>query len=699
MGSQDLFTRRSLLGGLAAGALAAGGASWLDAVFHYWDSLARPGGWAWPEDPHAFLTVTYAAIASYRAAGREVPRKAEVAEFVRGAYPIPPGRKKDRPLRRFNYEQMQSLAWLGEPLESFRAEVATWERPYDFPKYYEFNGVPVLQQETGAILCRKLLGLPATREWREYILSRRRPNGSFNNTPGNDGSDGHVANTLWALMALQALDVPLDRKQDTIAWLRRCQFPSGGFAYAPRAEIGGNDHIVYTWAALEVLRMLGAEPANPAAARKYLSSLWNADGGFGDRPGRASNPAATREAVEALAALGPLEHAPGTRPRAPRPVAAVPKHLKVFSLEIEAPGSGSPREAVAVARALGIHLWGAKDSAPGWIERAQEIARQERAPVTFFVSNEEYGTYNIIPGIGIYSHLADITAPAGSDFGASMADPKHPHPWETFLRERIGPLKRAGGNNVWQFSDNEELSRMLLDQSVEQATFSSISTFHFGTSYFLFSQPFLNRYRDVMPFIGLQDSHTQTWWWMEYLTAYRTLFLAEEPTWEAWTEALRRRWVLAARHDVQTKYETWLVGASNEVRRHVLDRVDAWRWWGEDPSDMRRPWALLTAVSPADRFDEHRPESGVNLRVRCWMDTQPFGTPKVPVTELVSLEVDGRAVSPEHTVQPRGKGSRGDDYYIWHVPAEQRGHHVAEAAVRMIRTGVVRRVKTEFDVA
>jgi hypothetical protein len=52
--------------------------------------LAGLGGYAWPDNPHACPTVTHAAIASYRLLGREVARKAELAGFLRGAYPLPP---------------------------------------------------------------------------------------------------------------------------------------------------------------------------------------------------------------------------------------------------------------------------------------------------------------------------------------------------------------------------------------------------------------------------------------------------------------------------------------------------------------------------------------------------------------------------------------------------------------------------------
>jgi len=700
MGRQ--ITRRSLFG--AAGALPfaspclAGPHEALDAVGGYWESLARPDGYAWPDNPHGCLTVVHAAIASYRLLGREAPRKTELAEFLRGAYPLPPGRKKDRPLRRFDYEQIQSLDWLGESIESFRAEVSAWTRPDRFPKYYEFNSNPVLRQETGAILCRRLLGLGPTPEWREYIAARRRANGSFNNTPGSDG-DGHVVNTLWGLLAMRALEMPVDRAADAAAveWIRSCQAPGGGFRYAPRAAPGGIDRVIYTWAALLALQLLGALPADAGGARRYLLSAWNADGGFGDRPGRASNPLATHQALEALSVLGPLSSLAGVRRgAAPHPPASIPPHLKVFSIQIEAPGSGNPREAVAAAQALGIHLWGAKDAAPGWIERARQIARAERAAVTFFVSNEEYGTYVTVPGIGTYSHLADITAPAGSDFGASLADKDHPVPWQTFLRSRVDPLRRASGNNVWQFNDNEELSRVLLDQAVEEGTFSAISTFHFGSGHFLASQPFLNCYRDVMPFVGLQDSHTQTWWWMEYLTGFRTLFLAAEPTWAGWLEALRRNWVVAIRHDAVTNFETHVDGAANQVRRFVLERAASWRWWGDDPRELLRPWAMLTAIGPGDEFDELRPPAGTIVRVRCWMDTQPFGTPKIPVTELVSLEIDGGAVETSHVIRPAEKGGRGDNYYEWHLPGGQAGRHTAAAVVRMIRGGAVKRLTADF---
>ena len=137
--------------------------------------------------------------------------------------------------------------------------------------------------------------------------ARRRANGSFNNTPADDGSDGNVLNTWWGLRALDCLARSAEKKHETIEWLRACQLASGGFTHQPQPEIGGVDDVAYTWAALRSLALLGAAPADPAACLKYLHSLWNVDGGFADRPGWTSNPLATYYALDSLAALGKLD--------------------------------------------------------------------------------------------------------------------------------------------------------------------------------------------------------------------------------------------------------------------------------------------------------------------------------------------------------------------------------------------------------
>src|SRR5262249_33101964 len=160
-------------------------------------------------------------------------------------------------------------------------------------------------------------------------------------TPASDGSEGHVTNTWWGLEALATLGRASEKATETIAWLRSCQLPDGGFTYQPDAEIAGNACAYYTWGAGRALKQLGSEPRDRAACIRYLNALRNHDGGCGDRPGWASNPMATYYMLDALEALGALGDAAASRPRpAPRPRSPLPEGLRVFTIQIEAHGQG-----------------------------------------------------------------------------------------------------------------------------------------------------------------------------------------------------------------------------------------------------------------------------------------------------------------------------------------------------------------------
>ncbi len=289
------------------------------AVLTYLAGLARPdGGYAWWEDQsQTHLTPTFAAVGCFRLLKHEPPNKAKLAEYIREHHPFRI-KKLERDLRVFEWQQIQSLLWLDENVSAFRDQVRRWTKPTTYPKQYEQHGYPVFRSELTAFVCRRLLGLPhddLTPQFIDYLLSRRRDNGSFNNTPASDGSDGHAMNTWWGLEALHALDREVQGPEKTIAWLRDCQLPNGGFTYQPRASIGGIDDVAYTWAAVRALKHLGAAPADRQACVRYLGSLANADGGFGDRPGWASNPMATYYALDALNVLAA---APATRQAAPK---------------------------------------------------------------------------------------------------------------------------------------------------------------------------------------------------------------------------------------------------------------------------------------------------------------------------------------------------------------------------------------------
>ncbi|HMJ90963.1 MAG TPA: prenyltransferase/squalene oxidase repeat-containing protein, partial [Candidatus Acidoferrum sp.] len=590
---------------------------WQTDVLKYLETLARPdGGYAWGDQEQSHLTPTFAVIGCHHVLKQTPPKKAALAEFVRTHHPSQL-KKLEQERRVFEFQQVQALAWLDEDVSEFREKIGAWTAPLTYLKQYEQHGWPIFQSETGAIRCRPLLGLKVndlSPAWIDYVTSRRRANGSFNNTPASDGSDGHVMNTWYGLQALRVLRRDEEKKTQTIAWLRACQLANGGFTFAPKPEFGGVDDVAYTWAAVRSLQQLGATPTNRERCISYLHSLANSDGGFGDRPGWLSNATATYYALDALDALGALnDPLPRKSPIAIRK--SLPPDLKLYTIQIEAPGTGSPSEAVELARSLRIHLWGAKNAKAEWITRAQSLADERKVPVTFFVSNEEYGTWVNVPGLGTYSHTSDIIAPANVSIGAALGQRTSgvspAVTWPEFRERRLDPLVKANGRLLWQFGENEELVRMFLDDSLQRGGYAAISTFHFGNPDFTNTEPFLKRYRGQIPFVALQDAHGgESWWWSERLAGFRTMFLATEPTWHGWLNALKNDWVAAIRHDALSGYKTWMHGGVTGVQEFLRARESEWKWWGDKPDELRRPPAIVTLLRAGDSFEKAAPANG-----------------------------------------------------------------------------------------
>ncbi|MGI6457060.1 MAG: prenyltransferase/squalene oxidase repeat-containing protein [bacterium] len=669
------------------------------ALISFLESLKRPdGGYAWEDQTHSHLTPAYAVTGCYQLLGTVPPQPDKLADYIRTHHPTRL-KKLEQEHRQFEYQQIQSLLWLGADVSEFREQVSSWKTPTVYLKQYEQHGYPVFQSEMSAFTCRKLLDLPlydCSPQYTEYLNSRRRPNGSFNNTPAADGGDGHILNTLWGLQALQALEQTDELREETIAWIQSCQLEDGSFTWQPNPPFAGVGNLTYTWAAVCALNILGSSPENREKCIEYILSLWHEQGGFSDVPEAYRCPLATYRALDALTHLKALDAQSKPSGGLPVRVNTLPDNLQVYSIQIEAHGQGSPAEAVELARALRIHLWGAKNAKPEWIQQAQRIANQQQVPVQFFVSNEEYGTWVNVPGYGTYSHTSDIIAPADSDFGPSLAKADVVS-WEEFRQKRLSPLLQAKGRLIWQFGENEELVRLFLDDSIQRGGYAAISTFHFGNPDFFNSEPFLQSYRGRIPFVALQDAHgSEPWWFADMTTGFRTVFLATEPTWEGWLNALEKNWVASIRHDQLSANNTWIHAGSDEVLHFIRQHESSWRWW-KNP-DIRRPLVSVVSLKPQDQFETGHPETGVAIRVRCAWENTTQGLPKTPLAELVELKVDHETVTPELVAprQPRGNAYR-DYYHYYPIPQPDPGKHFATAVVRDLKSNQSHSRTIEFE--
>ena len=227
--------------------------------------------------------------------------------------------------------------------------------------------------------------------------------------------------------------------------------------------------------------------------------------------------------------------------------------------------------------------------------------------------------------------------------------------------------------------------RLYLDDSLDRGGYAAISTFHFGNPDFTNTEPFLHRWRGQIPYVALQDAHgNEPWWFADMTTGFRTVFLARQPTWEGWLDALRENRVVAIRHDAVSGMKTWMHGGSPEVLEFVRRRELEWRWW--DNPQIARPMLSIVAVRPEDEFEAARPAKGVTLRVRCARENTGSGIPRQRLTEFVSLRVDGTVVTPTLAAIKGPRGGLVDQYYWYHLPNPTPGKHTATAVVRCLAT-------------
>ena len=146
LGGRSGFSRRALLKSMAAAPLCTGfmgfssarGAGVLEhwgaaAVKAYLERLSRPdNGYAWDDQATSHLTPTFAVIGCYQLLGEEPPAKDKLAEFVASHHPFHL-KKLERDLKVYEFQQIQSLLWLGEDVSSFRDQVQPGSVPRSTP--------------------------------------------------------------------------------------------------------------------------------------------------------------------------------------------------------------------------------------------------------------------------------------------------------------------------------------------------------------------------------------------------------------------------------------------------------------------------------------------------------------------------------------------------------------------------------------
>lgn len=676
--------------------------TWKQGLLQYVQTLFKgDGGYGWADQPDGHLTPTFAAIGILHNLNALPADSHLLAQYVRSHHPqrmpLSEAGPSGTEMRDLVYQQIQALKWLGGNTDSFKEEVIRWKPQFNKVSNFEEHGYPVLQQEMMSPICRNILGVSQDglkKDVLKYLTERERPNGSFNNSKTSDGGDGNILNTYWAVKAMNVLHKKPGKKSSLAQWIKQCQIANGGFTHQPHPDIGANDDIAYTWAAVASLISLQTSFDKKQSVLQYVNRLHNADGGFSPRECLASTPMATYYAVDILKmldALKLLDRQMETKKN--KSNGQDSPGYKIYSVQFEAPGKGSPAEAVALADSLHINLWGAKNSTDEWRKGAQRIADEQHVPVIFFQSDEAYGKSVNVAGLGSFSHIMDFIAPAN----ATVPDHFDGSSWQNYDHTFIDPLSREKGALILQVTNNESLGRLILDESINnEKGFIAISTIHFGQN-FSFWLPWLWQYRDRLPFIALQDAHgTESWWWKHELTGYRTLFLGKDGTYEEMLTALKNNWVSAVRHDSISGFHTRMLGGAPGIQNYMRQHEAVWKWWGQDSGDLIKLPAMVTAFSSSDTFETGRPETGYGIRVRCdWNSNRQIL--KDPNIILESLSIDGRKVETQLVEEESKSGNIEDNYYLWTGNLTE-GIHTVLAKIVYRNTGEKKEITYTFRV-
>lgn len=176
-----------------------------------------------------------------------------------------------------------------------------------------------------------------------FLSSVQNANGGFTNTPSDSA---RVAYTLNAVQAYLALGEATPRSDDVSTFIRSNQVEEGGFVEYSLDAVAGKHTTNH---ALKALTLLGeSAPATPTLDGLHFEVNSTLDGGFGNQPGLDSNVRVTFDAISALNSIG----------RRPNNVTAAGKFLLSMQNADGGFGQGISSVESTYRSVLGLHRLG-----------------------------------------------------------------------------------------------------------------------------------------------------------------------------------------------------------------------------------------------------------------------------------------------------------------------------------------------------
>jgi prenyltransferase beta subunit len=445
----------------------------------------------------------------------------------------------------------------------------------------------------------------------EYVARRQSPSGGFvddvRTEPIADGKNAHIIPTYDAVMALLALGNEIPNRKAIIQWVQSCQSSSGGFKWSPSSNDYSNQpDIWYTWAAILTLDALGAKPRDQQKALKWINSLQNADGGFGDRPDWNSRIYSTYYAVHALEILTGNARKGIEEKRITPKEEVIPEGVySIFQAHHKSPEGGTGM--VDTVAAMKFNLIGVKSSQRKTefnkrvsvsIEEAAAYAKKKDYQLQILENPESYSHKLKLMNGQTADHISNFLIPPNlskkekDQFDEAFRHGSDTLTWSEFKKKVIKPIRNLGpGTLFYPELDYTMLNAyMVYDDGLDgESGYNAVPGAHFGNIDWVRHFPYKERWEGVLPIIADGDAHANIIKWKPNLEQYRNIYIAENFYLENYLDAsMNGRSVCVIR---MPSGEVRYYGAKPAVD-YLLKHKKEWQWW--DTSDNKeQTWKLL----------------------------------------------------------------------------------------------------------
>lgn len=461
----------------------------------------------------------------------------------------------------------------------------------------------------------------------QFILGRQAPNGGFVDVRSADVQptfrDTHIAHTFHAVASLRLLKRTIPHADRCLRFVLRCQVAEsdqvdrphgvGGFRFDPHRERPGNyPDAYYTYAALQLLQLLDAEPLAADKCRTWLLSLQNHDGGFGDRPGWRSRLYST---YYALHSLGLLEESDGVIPSSsprtstldviagtelagrlqraiPLRHVAIPQSakltdpsLKIYQGLFKTPVV-TPDNLQGLSR-RGFNLLGMKTDDFSKSAPFQKSSENSDTQPSIVLCPEAYPHRLRRAGGAVLHHVGNFTLdPRWTElqrdiWKAADAAGRESLAWRDYQQQVLKPLQGLGSLCYPEQDFEYEFALSSYDDGVYgKSGYNAIQVgFNWSPRDFVRVFPWRERYTDKLPTIADADSHGDLKKWSPQLNHTRHLYIARGSSYVDFQKAAQDGRVVCVVVGVEGVASGVSYYGPPAAVRFVKTRVNTWKWW------------------------------------------------------------------------------------------------------------------------